>query len=99
MIDPHVAMDKLASLGCADDVAEYLIAERITGGHSAASCPVAMYMRRESGLPVWIAHSVWGSAQPTRGLRGEPLPAPVKDFVRLYDNDGWPQLRNDEVSE
>jgi hypothetical protein len=49
-VDPQVAMEKLASLESSAAVAQFLVGERIQGYRSmATSCPVAQYLRRETG--------------------------------------------------
>lgn len=89
MIDPHVVMDKLAGLGNAHVIAEYLAAEQITGDHDAKSCPVSTYLQRESGeRDIWVGRWNWHTANSSYIT----LPPCVQSFVAMFDGGSWPGL-------
>lgn len=89
MIEPQVALDKLGALGNAADIALFLQEEGITGSHKADACPVANYVRRETGVRISVCSDFW--VRESKDFN-ETLPSAVGVFIRHYDLLGFPAL-------
>lgn len=102
MIDPQVAYDKLVGLGSADAIADYFRAEQILGMcGSGAVCPVAVYLRRETGITPRVGQSSW--CPDARWVQDpndprvyerefQPHEPPVAAFVVAFDDGRYPEL-------
>ena len=100
-IDPQVIFDKLTALGGPDEIAQFLQAEQITGDHSLSHCPVAQYVRRETGVVVAVARANWydpvvAAVTFAAGVDDQPvahpLSEPVSRFVVRHDSYMYPLL-------
>lgn len=101
LVDPFVLMDKLAALGSADAIAEFLAAEGISGALEgvATKCPVAVYFARETGVTPCFGVDSWSPMhiEPDEESEagGEPyfdLPAAVGTFIEGVDLGHYPEL-------
>jgi hypothetical protein len=85
-------VDKLQTLGSADQIAAFFAQEGVTGSvRRVRSCPVAAYVKRETGLVEVLA---------TRGFvvdwhtqDGVPCrDTPVSDFIARFDDGAYDEL-------
>jgi hypothetical protein len=94
-VDPNVVMDKLVGLCSPDAIAEYLLDEGIVGKRGFGdSCPVANYIRRETGLVTFVSLGEWGVEPETIhfGTPNREMPYVVGRFVNNFDNGMYPDL-------
>lgn len=90
MIEPEVVLDKLGALGSYQAVAQFLHEEGVRGRQkSATACPVANYVRRETGLAISI-HPEWFFSY--RDQDRHPVPESVGDFIHCFDLGQFPSL-------
>lgn len=93
----QTAIDKLMteSMGGADLIAAYLEREGITGlQYRPAYCPVAQYVKRETGLNVttdFSASEAWDDHY-SQSLAIVLHPQAVSDFVLNFDTMKYPNL-------
>lgn len=87
------ALQHLAAIGDPDDIATYLAGRGHTGQSITDSCPVALYIRAETGLPVAVDPYL-GSGLASLDDYGDdyPLPDPVCSFARSFDAGRYPGL-------
>jgi hypothetical protein len=98
MTDPHLptvveVIDKLAAVGSSVQIAMHLRQQQCVGAAGASlSCPVARYVRRETGESVQIGGVVY--LRP--GVVGAEvvgfLPDPIRDFIEDFDGGRYPDL-------
>jgi len=98
MTDPHLptvveVLDKLAVLGGSAQIAIHLQEQQCVGETGASlSCPVARYIRRETGESVQVGGVVY--LRP--GVVGAEvvgfLPDPIRDFIEDFDGGRYPDL-------
>lgn len=92
----RAAIERLGELSTAQAVAEFLTVQGITGRMGAAStCPVAVYVRRESDLPVVVGLGSWAVDKVDWDTIGGDLPNVVAEFVTLFDCGRFPRLITD----
>lgn len=83
------ALAKLAAAGDPDAVAQRLEAAGATGPIAAsARCPIATYVRKETGLPVAVGVTGWA----IHGVGGDALPDDLAEFVQRFDRGHYPTL-------
>jgi hypothetical protein len=91
---PAEVIAKLGELD-PDEIAR-LLAEAAIVGLPAVSgeCPVARYVRQESGQYVVISSKHWANAHYVNFIDAAamPLPATVAEFVRRFDSERYPHL-------
>jgi hypothetical protein len=85
---PAEVIAKLGEL-VPDEIARLLAEAAIVGLPAVPDkCPVARYVRQESGQYVAISSTDWAD-----GLSdAAPLPATVAEFVRRFDSERYPHL-------
>jgi hypothetical protein len=94
----HTPAEIIAKLGqlVPGEIARLFADENVVGElGKSRECPVARYVRRETGITVVIDYHSWrihGS------LWQNLLPENVGDFVETFDNDGYPHLIESEAS-
>jgi hypothetical protein len=84
---PAEVIAKLGELD-PDEIARLCADEGIVGAFGSAECPVARYVRQQTGEQV----RVYGTAQWVRGQRVFSLPASIAEFVRRFDSERYPHL-------
>lgn len=94
----------LASIGGPDDIADFLRRQGIVGRqHDTACCPVARYLARDLGTPIWVDPFLPDAPMNARGIAGigDPwdddsagvtLPAAVNAFAAGFDRSKYPAL-------
>jgi hypothetical protein len=90
---PTVAevIDKLQALGSANQIAQFLSGEGITGVRTLLnSCPIANYLKRETGAEKVRVNGFWAENEErlTMYRDGTPIPA----FIARFDAGLYPEL-------
>jgi hypothetical protein len=87
------ALDRLAELGNAVDIAVYLAGRGHVGETATDCCPVALYVRAETGTAVEVDPYEGDGWVTVEGHVDEyPLPTPVHDFALGFDVGRFPGL-------
>lgn len=94
------ALDRLDDLGEPDDIAVYLAGRGYVGKSVTDGCPVALYVRAETGLPVEV-DPYFGCGVVWLDEYGVdyPLSNPVCSFARRFDTGRYPGLLDDEAAD
>lgn len=103
MRDLNEVVNELGQLSD-NDIAAYLKVHGITGVRgSTASCPLAEYISKETGLNVRVASYVWvpfneGCPALSRGTKQEVMtPESMRAFISKFDAGKWPELMRETV--
>lgn len=87
-------LDKLATLGSADQIASFLEEQKIVGVPCRASgCAIANYLTRETGLMASVGESGGRLFEP--GVKEQiqwDCNGPIGEFIRAFDNGQYPNL-------
>lgn len=80
------AIRKLAALGTADKIADFLLAEGITGGRGDSKrCPLARWLQREVGYEhIRISYRIRAVFEDYADF-STSIPAPLAEFIENYD--------------
>lgn len=90
MIEPEVVLEKLGALGSSRAIAKFLEEEGVSGKlKGATSCPIANYVRRETGVSIAVSAELW-AGHPDAERR--PVPRWVGEFVARFDDGAFPAL-------
>lgn len=94
MIDPQVALDKLASFETADDLADFLIDQDVHGEVNAATrCPIAQWFRTAAGQALWVSRvRLMADVLERQATAAEAL------FIANFDKGHYPILCHEEES-
>jgi hypothetical protein len=89
-VSPKVAMEKLAGFESPDAIAKFLVGEGIKGRQGLANvCPVAQYLRRETGQSCMVRVSTYGPGGLGLNYR---TPEVVGVFINEFDSSMYPDL-------
>lgn len=76
----------------ADEIAILLGRLSITGTSAAISCPIAEYVKKETGEAVAVSQAGGARANQSGPSTEFHLPQHVRDFIRIFDNGDYPWL-------
>lgn len=83
------ALLRLAGHRTPDRIAAHLEQLDVRGDHRCCSCPIAVYIKQETGIDAFVTTTTWeivGDATPWT------LPAPIGSFIRAHDRNAYPHL-------
>lgn len=82
----------------ADEIADLFRAEGIKGSHSAATCPVSNYLKRETGVrySVFFSAARYDEAECREGPGPRyEVPSSVFTFIQRFDAHQYPDLEEE----
>lgn len=84
------ALLRLAGHRTPDRVAARLVELGVRGDHGCGSCPIAVYIKAQTGLDVFVGGSGMWHIVGTSALW--TLPAPLTAFIARHDRGAYPEL-------